>query len=327
MGLSGYEKAAIFLASIGKEAAAEVLKVLDMKYVEEITKHMTRLSSIRRATLQGVLDEVNEVITKGDMIVSGDEFIKEALSKGLGEESAGKVLEVATKSRSLDSLKWVDAKTLSNFLVTEHPQTVALIVSLLEAPKAAEVLVLLPDALKSEVSFRIAMTERIPESAIEELNETLKGHLDVGGGSGKKIEGAKTLAEILNHCDRSTEQKVLEAMEERNAGMADSVRGFMFVFDDLAGLDDKGIQVLLKDISTDDLTLALKTASQALKDKLFKNMSQRAAELLKEEMQNKGPARVSDVEKAQQSIVKIARKLEAEGRIILAGKGDEELVV
>ncbi|MDA8325493.1 MAG: flagellar motor switch protein FliG [Nitrospiraceae bacterium] len=327
MGLSGYEKAAIFLASIGQEAAAEVLKVLDMRFVEEITKQMTRLSAIKRATLQSVFDEVDETISKGDMVVSGDEFIKEALSKGLGSESAGKVLETATKSRTLDSLKWVEAKTLSNFLVTEHPQTVALIISLLEPPKAAEVFGSLPEGLKAEVSFRIATTERIPESAIEELNETLKGHLDVGGGSGKKVEGAKTLAEILNHCDRATEQKVLEAMEERNANMADSVRGFMFVFDDLSGVDDKGIQVLLKEISTDDLTMALKTASQALKDKLFKNMSQRAAELLKDEMQNKGPARVSDVEKAQQAIVKIARKLEAEGRIILAGKGDEELVV
>ena len=327
MGLAGYEKAAVFLASIGQDAAAEVLKVLEMRHIEEIAKQMTKLSSVRRATVQSVLDEVTEAIAKGDMIVSGDEFIKDALSKGLGAEGAGKVMETAKKNNSLDSLKWVDAKTLSNFLVTEHPQTIALIISLLEPPKAAEVFALMPDALKADVSFRIAMTERIPESAIEELNETLKTHLDVGSGAGKKIEGAKTLAEILNHCDRATEQKVLESMEEKNSKMADSVRGFMFVFDDLSGVDDKGIQVLLKEASTDDLTLALKTASQALKDKIFRNMSQRAVALLKEEMQNKGPARVSDVEKAQQNIVKIARKLEAEGKIILAGKGDEELVV
>ncbi len=326
MALSGYDKAAIFLASIGQEAAAEVLKVLNIKYIEEITKHMSRMSSIKRADVQGILDEVVDTISKGDVVVSGDEFIKEALSKGLGVEDADRVLENAMKDNTLDSLKWVDAKTLSSFLLAEHPQTAALIISLLEPATAAEVLGLLPDNLKTDISFRIANTERIPENAIEELNTALKD-LDVGGSGGKKVEGAKTLAEILNHCERTTEQKVLGAMEEKDARMADSVRGLMFVFDDLADIDDKGIQMLLKEVSTEDLVLALKTASQALKDKLFKNMSQRGAELLRDEMENKGPVRVSEVEKAQQTIVKAARKLEAEGKLILAGKGGEELVV
>ncbi len=327
MALTGYEKAAVFLASIGEESAAKVLQALDMKYVEKITKKMAKLTSIRRATIESVFEEVTELISKGDMMVSGDDFIKRALVKGFGEDSAGKVMEIATKKSALDSLKWVDSKTISNFLVTEHPQTVALIISLLEPPKAAEVFQLLPEGVKSEVSFRIATTERIPENVVDELNTILKGHLDVGGGAGKKIEGAKTLAEILNHCDRTTESKVLESVEEKSSSIADAVRQLMFVFDDLVEMDDKGIQVLLKEVSTEDLTLALKTASQALKDKIFRNMSQRAAELLKEEMQTRGPARVSDVEKAQLAIVKIARKLEAEGKIILAGKGDEELVV
>ncbi len=327
MALTGYEKAAVFLASIGEETAAKVLQALDMKHVENITKKMAKLNSIRRATIESVFEEVTELITKGDMMVSGDTFIKRALVKGFGEDSAGKVMELATKKNALDSLKWVDAKTISNFLVTEHPQTIALIISLLEPPKAAEVFLLLPEGIKTEVSYRIATTERIPESVIDELNVILKGHLDVGGGVGKKIEGTKTLAEILNHCDRATESRVLESMEEKSSSIADSVRQLMFVFDDLAGLDDKGIQVLLKEVSTEDLTLALKTASQVLKDKIFKNMSQRASELLKEDIQLRGPARVSDVEKAQLAIVKTARKLEAEGKIILAGKGDEELVV
>ena len=326
MALSGHDKAAIFLASIGQEAAAEVLKVLNIKHIEEITKHMTRMSTIKHNAVQGILDEVVDTVSKGDLIVSGDEFIKGALSKGLGAVDADKVLESAMKDNSLDALKWVDAKTLSGFLMLEHPQTAALIISLLEPAAAAEVLGLLPDELKADISFRIANTERIPENAIEELNRALKD-LDIGGGGGKKMEGTKTLAEILNHCERSTEQKVLGAMEEKDAKMADSVRGLMFVFDDLAGVDDKGMQVLLKEVSTEDLVLALKTASQALKEKLFKNMSQRASQLLKDEMESRGPARISEVEKAQQSIVKTARKLEAEGQIILAGKGGEELVV
>ncbi len=327
MALTGYEKAAVFLASIGEETAAKVLQAMDMKHVEKITTKMSKLNSIRRATIESVFDEVNEMITKGDVMVSGDDFIKRALVKGFGEDSAGRVMEVAMKKSALDSLKLVDSKTISNFLVTEHPQTIALIVSLLEPAKAAEVFLLLPEGVKTEVSFRIATTERIPESVVDELNSILKGHLDVGGSVGKKIEGAKTLAEILNHCDRATETRVLESVEERNTSIADAVRQLMFVFDDLAGIDDKGIQVLLKEVSTEDLTLALKTAAQALKDKVFKNMSQRASELLKDDMQTRGPARVSDVEKAQLGIVKVARKLEAEGKIILAGKGDEEFVV
>ena len=326
MAITGHDKAAIFLAAIGQEAAAEVLKVLNIRFIEDITKHMSRMSTIKRGAVQGILDEVADTISKGDVVVSGEEFIKGALSKGLGEEGAGRVMENAMKDNTLDALKWVDAKTLSGFLMVEHPQTAALIISLLEPATGAEVLGLLPDEMKADISFRIANTERIPENAIEELNAALKD-LDVGGSGGKKMEGAKTLAEILNHCERSTEQKVLGAMEEKDAKMADSVRGLMFVFDDLADVDDKGIQVLLKEVATEELVLALKTASQALKDKLFRNMSQRAAELLKDEMENKGPARVSEVEKAQQSIVKTARKLEAEGRLILAGKGGEELVV
>ncbi|MDA8168170.1 MAG: flagellar motor switch protein FliG [Nitrospiraceae bacterium] len=324
--MSGYEKAAIFLTSLGEEAAAQVLKGLDMEDIKQITMHMAKLKSLNRGSVQEVINEAQDFIAKGDIYIKGDEFMKRALLKGLGEASAGKVLEDTAKDEPLESLKWVDTKTLVNFLVTEHPQTIALIISLLEPQKAAEVLSSLPESLKSDVSYRIAMTERIPESTIEDLNDVLKGHLDVSSSKGKKLEGTKTIAEILNHCDKATEQKLLEQIEGKSSSLADSIRQLMFVFDDLVRLDDKGIQALLKEVATEDLTLALKTASKALKDKIFKNMSQRASELLKEEMQTRGPARVSDVEKAQLKIVKAARKMEAEGRIILVSSGGEELV-
>jgi len=155
----------------------------------------------------------------------------------------------------------------------------------------------------------------------------LKGQLEMGKNKGKKLGGTKTIAEILNQCDRSTEQAVIGKIEEQNNIMADSIRKLMFVFDDLVKVDDRGIQMILKETGTDELSLALKTASEALKEKIFKNMSQRAAQILKEDMQTKGPVKVSDVEKAQQNIVKVARKLETEGKIILAGRGGEELVV
>lgn len=327
MPLNGYEKAAIFLRTVGEEAAAEIMKVLDVKDIGKITMQMRQLKMIKRTAVDEVMKEVSEFVSRGDIRVEGDEFVKKALSKGLGEDDAARILEMASKEGPLESLKWVDSKTLSGFLATEHPQTIALVICLLEPTQASEVLSSLPDSIKIDVARRIAMTESIPEVAIEELKDVLKGQLEIGRNKGKKLGGTKTIADILNNCDRTTEQMVLEKIEEGNSLLADSIRQLMFIFDDLVKVDDKGIQMILKEINTEDLAIALKTASEALKEKIFKNMSQRAAEILKEEMQTKGPVRVSDVEKAQQSIVKIARKLDAEGKIILAGKGGEELVV
>ncbi|HTF99354.1 MAG TPA: flagellar motor switch protein FliG [Nitrospirota bacterium] len=327
MPLSGYEKAAIFLSALGEDAAAEVLKGLDVSEIGKITMHMTRLKTIARDTVDNVMKEASESISKGDLRVSGEDFAKKALSKGLGEEGASKILEMASKEGPLEALRWVDAKTLVNFLVTEHPQTIALIICLLEPLQAAEVLSALPETIKADVAMRIASTDRIPESAIEELKEVLKGQLEIGKTKGKRMGGTKTIAEILNQCDRSTEQAVIGKIEEQNNVLADSIRKLMFVFDDLVKVDDRGIQMILKETSAEELSLALKTASEALKEKIFKNMSQRAAQILKEDMQTKGPVKVSDVEKAQQNIVKVARKLETEGKIVLAGRGGEEVVV
>jgi flagellar motor switch protein FliG len=327
MAMDGYEKAAIFLGTIGEEAASEVLKSLDVREIGKITTRMTRLKSISRAVMEDLIKEVSGMVSSGDIHIGGKDFVKNVLNKGLGEDSATRILEMASKEGPLDSLKWIDAKTLSNFLVTEHPQTIALIICLLEPAQAAEVLTSLPDAVKADVAARIAATDRIPESAIDDLKEILRGQLDMSKNKGTKIGGTRTIAEILNQCDRSTEEMVLSKIEEQNDVLADSIRKLMFVFDDLANVDDRGIQMIMKEISTEDLSLALKTASEALKNKIFRNMSQRAAEILKEDMQTKGPVRVSDVEKAQQNIVKIARKLETEGKIILGGKGGEDLVV
>ncbi len=327
MPLSGYEKAAIFLSTLGEDAASEVLKGLEVKEIGQITMYMTRLKRVSRDTVDNVLKEVSDNVSKGDIRVGGAEYVKKVLSRGLGEDGASKIMEMASKEGPLESLRWVDAKTLVNFLVTEHPQTIALVICLLEPLQAAEVLSALPETIKGDVAMRIASTDRIPENAIEELKEVLKGQLEMGKNKGKKLGGTKTIAEILNQCDRSTEQAVIGKIEEQNNILADSIRKLMFVFDDLVKVDDRGIQMILKETGTDELALALKTASEALKEKIFKNMSQRAAQILKEDMQTKGPVKVSDVEKAQQNIVKVARKLETEGKIILAGRGGEELVV
>ncbi len=326
MAYRGIEKAAIFLISIGEEAASEIMKNLDMNQVGMITACMNRLSSVKKKDLDEIIIEVNGKIHSGDVHIAGEEYVKKILKKGLGDENAGKIMEQAAKENSLESLKWVDPKTLSTFLASEHPQTVALILSLLEASQAAEVLALLPEKIKDDVAKRIAFTEQIPESILSELEEALRGQLDVNKGKGRKVGGIKAVAEILNHSDRSTEQAILEKIEKENPNLADSIRKFMFVFDDLIQVDDKGIQAILKEIRTEDLSLALKTASNNLKEKIFKNMSQRAAQILKEEMELKGPVKVSEVEKAQQSIVNISRKLEMEGKIAIAGRGGDEIV-
>jgi flagellar motor switch protein FliG len=326
MPLNGHEKAAIFLGSIGEDAAAEILKSLDVKDIGAISMHMARLKKVDHAAIEGVLREVMDIVARGDMQVGGEDFMKKALTKGLGEDGALKIMEMASKEGPLDSLKWVEPKVLVNFLVTEHPQTIALIICLLEPAQAAEVLAALPDTIKADVALRIATTERIPEHAIAELKDVLKGQLEIGKSKGKNVGGNRTIADILNQCDRSTEQKVLQGIEGMNSGLADSIRQLMFVFEDLAKVDDRGIQLILKEVGQEDLALALKSTTESLKEKVFKNMSQRAAQILKEDMQTKGPVKVSDVEKAQQSVVKIARKLEAEGKIILAGRGGEELV-
>ncbi|MHB1012152.1 MAG: flagellar motor switch protein FliG [Desulfobacteria bacterium] len=326
--LSGYEKSAILLSLVGEEAAAEVLKNLDMQEVGKITTQMSRLKSIRKEMMDVVLKEVTGIISQDDVtFVSGNEYIKKVLNKGFGADNASKVLDRALKDAPLDSLRWIDPWTLANFLMNEHPQTVAFILCLIEPIRAAEILGFFNEKLRADVAMRIATTERIPETAIEEIRSALDGQLEIGTSSGIKFGGMKTIAEILNQSDRSTEEAVFKMIEEQDKPLAESIRELMFVFDDLVELDDRSMQMVLKEVGTDELALALKTAAEGLKTKIFKNMSQRAVEILKDEIATKGPVKVTDVEKSQQKIVGIARKLEAEGKIVIGGRGGEELVV
>ncbi len=326
--LTGYEKSAIFLSLVGEEVAAEVLKNLDMQEVGKITTQMSRLKLIRKEMMDVVLKEVTGIISQDDIqFVGGNEYIKKVLNKGFGADNASKVLDRALKEAPIDSLRWVDPWTLANFLMNEHPQTVAFILCLLEPVRAAEILGFFNETLRADVAMRIATTERIPETAIEEIRGALDGQLEVGGSSGIKFGGMKTIAEILNQSDRSMEAAVFKKIEEQDKPLAESIRELMFVFDDLVELDDRSMQMVLKEVSTDELALALKTAAEGLKTKIFKNMSQRAVEILKDEIATKGPVKVTDVEKSQQKVVGIARKLEAEGKIVIGGRGGEELVV
>lgn len=327
MVMNGYEKAAIFLSSVGEDVAAQILKDLDPEAIGKISSYMARSKKKDNNKLESVFKETLERVTNGDINTGGEDYIKKLLSKGLGDDNAERILNMVSKESPLESLKWVNPKTLSSFLVTEHPQTIALILCLLESEQAAEVMTALPDHIRGDVAMRVATTERIPDSALEEIEAVLKGQLDMAKGkSGRTFNGTKMIAEILNQCERSTEQNILEKIEGQNGSLAESIRELMLVFDDLEKIDDKGIQMILKELSTEDLSLALKTASDILKEKIFKNMSQRAVQILKEEIETRGAVKVSDVEAAQQNIVRVARKLDEEGKIVIAGRGGEELV-
>jgi len=326
--MDGYEKAAIFLSSVGEDVAAQILKDLDPEDIRKISSYMAKTKKKDPEKLQTVLSETMERVTAGEIQVAGEDYIKNVLAKGLGSDDAEKILEMVSKASPLESLKGVGPKTLANFLVTEHPQTIALILCLLDPEQAASVIEKLPEHLRADVAMRVACTERIPENALEEIEEVLKVQLDIDGGKDEdSFEGTKVIAEILNQCDRNTEQAILEKIETQDDGLAESIRELMLVFDDLQNIDDRGIQLILKELSTEDLSLALKSAPEGLKEKIFRNMSQRAVKILKDEMETMGPVKVSDVEAAQQNIVKVARKLDEEGKIIIAGRGGEELIV
>ena len=327
MALNGYEKAAIFLSAVGENVASEILKHLDSDVIGKVSSYMAKKSKGGRKDIETVFGEASKIISEGNIQMGGEEYVKKILSKGLGNDDAQKILEMVEKENPLDSLKWVSPKTLSNFLVTEHPQTIALILCFLEPDQAAEVMAALPDQLRGDVAMRVASTERIPESALADIEEVLRIQLDVGKGKDSMtFQGTKVIAEILNQCERSMESSILESMEEEDAEVANAIRELMLVFEDLEKIDDKGIQGILKEVSTEDLSLALKSASNTLKEKIYSNMSQRAVKILKEEIEAKGPVKVSEVERAQRSIVAVARKLEEEGTIVIAGKGKEELV-
>lgn len=328
MAMNGYEKAAIFLSSVGEDVAAEILKNLDPSEIGKLSSCMSKLKSPGREVRESVYKEALEKVTSGDVQVGGADYVKKILTKGFGGEDADKILDMVSKESPLESLKWVNAKTLSDFLSSEHPQTIALILCLLEPEQAAAVIINMPEHLRNDIAVRVASTSRIPEGALEEIEAVMKVQLDMSKGrTTKEFNGTKAIAEILNQCKGGADQEILDQMEEVNAEMAESIRELMLVFDDLEKINDRGIQLILKELSTEELSLALKTASDALKEKIFKNMSQRAVKMLQEDMESKGPVKVSDVENAQKNIVKIARKLSDEGTVIIAGRGSEEMVV
>lgn len=331
--LKGFEKAAILMNYLGPEATKKLLKRMDDGDIRKLLTVMSKYRIVPISITKRVLEEYYELVSESeDYIFSDSPTSKETVVDALGEERARGVLghlNTSTSSRpTLESLEQVDAKSLANFLIHEHPQTCSVILAHLEAEKKGEVLKRLPEALQAEVVLRMANLDHVAPELIREVDRVLKDELaNLGTVEQAALGGVQPVAEMLNVMDKNTEKSIMSRIEERDPILAEEIRKLMFVFEDIGKIDDKGIQTLLKEIPNEKLLLALKTSNEEIKNKVFKNISQRAAQMLKDDLQNMGPSRLSDVETAQVEIVNVARRLESEGKILIARGGSEDALV
>ncbi|MEG1609655.1 MAG: flagellar motor switch protein FliG [Bilophila sp.] len=331
MDLTGTEKTAVLLLALGDKFTSEVFKRMDRKEIANISKAVMELETVPKETVEEVLREFHQALITGrDLIAGGQDNLKRMLVKNLDGETAKYIMDTLNLESGpapFRELERVSPRLLSQMLRNEHPQTLALILGHLIPDQAASLLSLLPAGVRAEVLIRLAKLEAVPEEMLMEVDRVLQSQLiAMGGKEGKKVGGVQSVAEILNAVDRATEEEVLSEIEEDSAQMAEDIRNLMFVFEDVKDLDDRSVRELLKEISNEDLTLALRGASDTLKTRFFKNMSERAANMVREELEFMGPTKLSDVEQSQQNIVKIVRRLEGEGKIVIARGGGEVFV-
>jgi flagellar motor switch protein FliG len=331
--LGGAEKAALLLLSLGEGNAGEILKRLDDKEVQVLGQRISRLEVVSTKQLASILDEFHKMMEAPEaLVVRGDQFFKNTISKTMDmkrQQDLIESLDLDTSPEFFQKIKKLDSRTLASYMRNEHPQTVALVLAHLERPQAGAVLAQFPENLQMEVVRRIANLDQVSPAIIEEIDTALRDEISlVEEVGGRAIGGAQSVAEILNQMERSVENNILKRLEEEDyESLAEDIRRYMFTFEDLLGVEDRGIMALLKEVNTQELALALKAASEDLREKFFRNMSSRAAEMLREELEIMGPARLRDVEASQQKIIQIAKRLESEGQLVLAGKGSEDVFI
>jgi flagellar motor switch protein FliG len=327
----GLENAAILLMSLGEEEASEVFKHLAPKEVQRLGETISRMKTVSRERLDTVMHKFTNLAATDSMLVpDNDEYVKSVLRKALGDEKAnlliGRIMQGSDVS-GIEGLKWMDPASVAELLRNEHPQIVAAILVHLEHDQAAEVLRVFTERQRNEVMVRIATLDGIQPNALRDLNEVM-GQLLAGGTRTPKssLGGVKAAAEILNMLGSSVETAVLDFVREADNDLAQKIMDNMFTFDDVEQIDDKGIQALMKEVQSESLVIALKGATPALREKIFKNMSTRAAETLREDLESRGPVRLSEVEAEQKEMLKIIRRLADEGQIVLAGGSDDDFV-
>ena len=330
--LTPLQKSAIALVAFGTEVSAHVLRTLSQADIEKVTIEIANLGDVPSDVEEKVMNECYQIFMARQYISQGGvDFAKEILERAVGMKKAQEILarlESSFRTSGFNLMKNIDIRQLVGFLQNEHPQTIALILSQLTPHQAAGVLSELPAELQSEVAFRVATMEKISPDILKEIESTLEGHFESSAVGDLSVSGgAKTMAEILNLIESSAEKNILQSIEAERPELAGEIKNMMFVFDDLVLLDDRSIQRLLKEVETKDLSIALKAASEEVREKIYSNVSERVAVMIKEEMEFMGPMRLSDVEAAQQRIVESVRRLEEEGQIVVSGRGGKEDVI
>jgi flagellar motor switch protein FliG len=330
--LSGRQKAAIFLVTVGSEVSAEIFKHLREDEIESLTFEIARLETVGPEDRDQVLMEFQELMMAQDFITTGGiDYARELLEKSLGSQKAVDIINRLTSSlqvRPFDFIRRTDPTHLLNFLQQEHPRTIALILAYLDPQKASIILSSLPHEVQSDVAKRIATMDRTSPEVLREVERVLEKKLStLSSEDYTSAGGVESIVEVLNLVDRSTEKSIIESLEEEDPELAEEIKKRMFVFEDIVMLDDRAIQKVLREVDTAELAKALKSVDSEVQDKIFRNMSKRASQLLKEDMEYMGPIRMKDVEEAQQKIVSIIRKLEDAGEIVVARGTEDELVV
>lgn len=330
--MNGTDKAAILLLYLGPEATSKVFEHMEDIEIKRISQSMSRLGHVPRNSIQEVVNEYMDITDPETGIFSqGEEFVRKILEKALGPAKAEillKELSVANYGDMTDMLANMDSKTIANFLSQEHPQTIAVILAKLKAKHTSEIIGYLPQELQAEVVMRIADVDQVSPEIIAEIEDVMRRELSAAGGVQRfKVGGVEKVVDMFNHFDRSREKQILDKLDVIKPPLAEVIRKHLFTFEDFVHLDDRGIQAIMREVSNDTLTLALKAATDELKDKIFRNISSRAGEMIKEDLEVMGPVRLSDVERAQSEIIKIVRRLEEEGQLVIAGRGGDDVLV
>ena len=326
--LDGTSKAAVLLLSMGEDNAAEVLKHMGPKEVQKIGLAMASLKNVAKESVINVLDDFLEELEQGTGLgIGSDEYIRNAINQALGEEKADAVIDrilLGANTKGLDTLKWMDPRAVADIIRYEHPQIQSIVLSYLDPDQGAMVLSILPENTQADLVMRIAALESVQPAALQELNDIMEKQFATGTSSkSKEIGGVKKIADIMNFLDSSIESRVMETVKEQDEDLGQEIQDLMFVFENLIEVDDRGVQAILREISTDVLVMAMKGSDEEIKEKIFKNMSKRAAELMRDDLEAMGPVKLSEVETAQKEILSVARRMADSGEIVLGNAGEE----
>ncbi len=327
-GISGSARAAILLMALGEQEAADILKLMEPREVQSLGEAMTGISGVSQEQISGVLDTfVGNIQNESSLSIGKQDYLKKTLTRALGRDRAGSMMsqiQMDSGSRGMDALKWMNPGAIAKLICNEHPQIIAIVLSNLEREHAGKVLCQMPKDIQADVVIRVTKLDKVHPAALKELDEIIQQRFEENPEADLTgVGGVKAAAEILNGVSATTEAEIFDVLAEIDAELGNEIQESMFIFENLKTLDDRGMQTLLREVSSEQLVLALKGTTEEMKEKIFKNMSKRAADLLRDDLEAKGPVKLSEVEEAHKIILTAAHRLSEDGSIALGGKGDE----